>query len=369
MKGMNRVRYGLRLVVPLAGTVLLLSSCGGADSQTTSLDAGGTAPVPAAAPERNASFAGGGADAGAHEAESSLTADAQARQEKAGQAQSTPLKPAPQDRAIIYTAEMTVRAKEVTAAADRARQIVTAAGGHLASERSEANPGGKGSALLIFKVPPTAYPGMLERLGRELGTRESLQQNTEDVTEQVADVESRLKSSKAALDSLRTLLGKAKTIGEVLKVEREVSDREAELESLQARQRTLASQTSMATLTLRLIGPTVKVRKVKKEPAGFLGGLRTGWNAFVTAVKVGLTVLGVLLPWLIAAVPLWLLTVLVLRRRRRGASPAPSPGGGSGGGAGSRGGASGADDTGDTGGTGGTGDAGQVNDTPGSGRG
>ncbi|GHH64619.1 hypothetical protein GCM10017673_07570 [Streptosporangium violaceochromogenes] len=363
------MRYGLRLVVPLAGTVLLLSSCGGVNRQTGSYDAGEAAPVPAAAPERNASLSGGGADT--RETGSGLTADGPVVQEKAGQTQSVQVKPAPQDRAIIYTAEMTVRAKEVTAAADRARQIVTAAGGHLASERSEANPGGKGSALLIFKIPPAAYPGMLDRLGRELGTRESLQQNTEDVTEQVADVESRLKSSKAALDSLRTLLGKAKTIGEVLKVEREVSDREAELEALQARQRTLASQTSTATLTLRLIGPTVKVRKIEKEPAGFLGGLRTGWKALVTAVKVGLTVLGVLLPWLIAAVPLWLLTVFVLRRRRGGASPAPSPGGGRGGsgdtrGANDRAGVSGAEATGGTDDTDG---AGRADDTPGAGRG
>jgi hypothetical protein len=216
---------------------------------------------------------------------------------------------------------MTVRAKDVTVAADRARQIVTAAGGYLAMEKSGSYSGGEGSANLVFKVPPGVYPSTVDRLGKDLGTRESLQQNTEDVTEQVADVESRLKSAKAALDSLRTLLKRADTIGQVLEVEREVSNRESELESLQARRKSLASQTSMATLTLNLVGPAAVIPEVEEEPSGFLAGLKTGWSGFVTAVRVALTLLGVLLPWLLVIVPVWLLVAFVLRRNRRNAPP------------------------------------------------
>ncbi|MFC7649642.1 DUF4349 domain-containing protein [Streptosporangium lutulentum] len=228
----------------------------------------------------------------------------------------------PQDRAIVYTAEMTVRAKDVTVAADKARRLVTTAGGYLAMEKSGSFSGGEGSATLVFKIPPGAYPGAVDRLGKDLGTRESLQQNTEDVTEQVADVESRLKSAKAALDSLRTLMKRAETIGQVLEVEREVSNRESELESLQARQKSLASQTSMATLTLNLVGPAAVIPEVEEESSGFLAGLEAGWNGFVTTVKVVLTVLGALLPWLIVIVPVWLLVAFVLRRNRRNAPPA-----------------------------------------------
>ncbi|MFI6454323.1 DUF4349 domain-containing protein [Streptosporangium amethystogenes] len=301
---MSRFRYGPRLAVLLTGLTLLVSACGGGSLQSTSYE--GAAPAadmqaggqPRVAAPENASKAGGDSP------------------------QTGQVRIVPQDRAIVYTAEMTVRAKEVTAAADRARQIVTSVGGYLAMENSDAHSDGEGSATLVFKIPPGNYPGTLDRLGKELGTRESLRQNTEDVTEQVADVESRLKSAKAALDSLRTLLKRANTIGEVLKVEREVSDRESELESLQARQKTLASQTSAATLTLNLVGPAAVVQKKEDdEPAGFLGGLRTGWQAFVVAVKHGLTLLGVLLPWLIVIVPAWLLTAFLLRRRRNGERP------------------------------------------------
>ncbi|MER7208377.1 DUF4349 domain-containing protein [Streptosporangium sp. NPDC000239] len=229
-----------------------------------------------------------------------------------------------QDRAIIYTAELTVRAKDVVAAADTARRIVTTAGGYLSTEKSDTGYGDRASTSLTFKVPPSAYPGVLQRLGGELGRRESLQQNTEDVTEQVADVESRLRSSQAALDSLRSLMKKAKTIGEVLDVEREVSAREADLESLQARQKTLASQTSMATLTLNLIGPEVTVEEPEEESPGFLGGLRSGWRSLVSAVGIGLVVLGALLPWL-AVLGLVGLAVVLLRRLFRGGSAPAAP--------------------------------------------
>ncbi|MEV4094870.1 DUF4349 domain-containing protein [Streptosporangium saharense] len=291
---MRKLAYG----VCVAAIALSLSSCSGSGSQGVP-DMGGSAER-AAAPLA---------------AEYSQRKPEAAPKDQAGDEQ---VKLVAQDRAIIYTAELTVRAKDVVTAADTARRIVTAAGGHLATEKSDTSSGDRASTSLTFKVPPTAYPAVLQRLGGELGRRESLQQNTEDVTEQVADVESRLRSQRAALDSLRALLKKAKTIGEVLDVEREVSSREADLESLQARQKTLASQTSMATLTLNLIGPEVTVEDPEEDSPGFLGGLRSGWRALVSAVETGLVVLGALLPWLVALVLLWLAVAFLRRLFRRG---------------------------------------------------
>ncbi|MER5646733.1 DUF4349 domain-containing protein [Streptosporangium sp. NPDC002524] len=315
---MSRFRYGPRLAIPLVGLALLVSACASNEVQSTSDLA---APAPAA--ESNA----GGSGVRAPEADSA-SRQAAGKDAASPDSQNTAqVRVVPEDRAIVYTAEMTVRAKDVTAAADRARQIVTTAGGYLARERSDAHSDGEGSATLVFKIPPGNYPGTLDRLGRDLGTRESLQQNTKDVTEQVADVESRLKSAKAALDSLRTLLKRANTIGEVLEVEREVSNRESELESLQARQRTLASQTSMATLTLNLVGPAAVVQEPDDEPSGFFGGLETGWKAFVSAAKIGLTLLGVLLPWLVLIGLVWLVLAFLLRLRRGGRDERGGPGG------------------------------------------
>lgn len=231
------------------------------------------------------------------------------------------------ERALVRSAEMTVRAKDVAAAAEKATRIATEAGGYVSEEQSDSSTAAGSSTRITFKVPPDRYATVLKRFGTELGTRESLTQRTEDVTEEVADVKSRIKSAEAAIDQFRALLRRAEKIGEILEIEREISARTAELESLQARQKALASLTGMATITLHLIGPAVEVPEDEDEPEGFLGGLVTGWRALVAATKVGLTVLGVLLPWLLA-IGLLVLLVWPLARllsRTRLVSPRPRP--------------------------------------------
>src|SRR5690606_30831817 len=118
---------------------------------------------------------------------------------------------APTDRAIVYTAQLTVRVQDVAGAAERAKTIVLGADGYVAQEQSDSYSRGD-RTVITFKVPPQRYPDVLARLGRDLGKRESLHQSTEDVTEEVADVDSRVKSARAALDQFRGLLSEADTI-------------------------------------------------------------------------------------------------------------------------------------------------------------
>ncbi|WP_380706550.1 DUF4349 domain-containing protein [Sphaerisporangium corydalis] len=312
------------MAVALAAVVLTLSGCGGADSQSS--DGGGMAAAPvqnqAAQPER-ATAGGVAKDAGvpAPKATSASGAPSTVEVEKA-------------DRAIVYTGEMTVRVKDVAAASDRAKQTVTAAGGRLDREQA-ASYSGEDTSTLVFKIPPANYPGIVDRLGKELGKRQSINLGTDDVTQQVADVESRVKSARSSLEQVRTFLAKAKTITEVLEVEREISSREADLESLQAQQTSLASQTAMGTLTLRLVrvgGPPTAKPKAKPAP-NFLSGLKSGWGALTGTTRVVLTVIGALLPWLVVLAVLWIAYAAVRRRvpslpypaRRRRPAPGVPP--------------------------------------------
>ena len=52
------------------------------------------------------------------------------------------------------------------------------------------------------------------------------------------------------------------------------------------------------------------------EPTGFLGGLASGWRAFLASMTVALTVIGALVPWLIALSIIGLPLLVWLRRRR-----------------------------------------------------
>ncbi|WP_188187265.1 DUF4349 domain-containing protein [Nonomuraea sp. SYSU D8015] len=311
---MRRIRHGIALSAACAA--LLLTGCGGGTATPQSATG-------AAAPEMATE------DSGSAAQDQRALKRAQPQQTSKDGLVSN-VKVTLQDRQVIYTGNMSVRVKRVSAAVDLAKQIVTAAGGYLSKEESSSATESQETATLEFKIPPNAYGGVIGRFGKELGTQLSLNQATQDVTLQVADVNSRLKSAEQALESLRSLLKRADTIGQVLDVEREISAREADLESLQAQQKELAAQVSMATLTLRLLGPVAVDEEPEEEPAGFLGGLKSGWNALVSTVKVLLTVLGAVLPWLVASLPLVALLVYLVRRNRarrpRLASPPPGAG-------------------------------------------
>ncbi|MEV5708464.1 DUF4349 domain-containing protein [Actinoallomurus sp. NPDC052274] len=225
-------------------------------------------------------------------------------------------------QAIVYTASVTVRAGDVTAAASRAKQIVTGAGGYIGGEDAETSSGSRPGTTITFKVPAARYAEVLDRLGSaRIGRRTSLQQHAEDVTQEVADVDSRVASAKATLASFRALLAKATTVSEVIQVEQEISQRESDLESLQARQRTLARQTAYATVTLRVEGGGAPA---KRRTHGFTGGLAAGWRAFTAFVGVLTLVLGWALPFLVVAAVIGL-PVYGLRRRRRLSRPGAEP--------------------------------------------
>ncbi|MEV3978837.1 DUF4349 domain-containing protein [Nonomuraea sp. NPDC049758] len=307
---MRRIRLGIALS---ACATLLLAGCGGGSVEMTSGGSPALASQGMAAPEAR-DLAAPKKQAAPQDGDSAVSGVKLAQRQL--------------DRQVIYTGSMTVRAKQVTSAAQQAKQLVTAAGGYLSKEEAESAGDTEDSALLEFKIPPTRYADVTARLGKELGKQLSMTQGTQDVTLQVADVESRLKSAQKSLESLRTLLKKAGTIGQVLEVEREINSREADLEALQAQQKELATQVAMATLTLRLVGPVTVVEDPAEEPAGFLGGLKTGWEALVSFTKTALTVVGALLPWLLVLAPLVAVAVFLVRRNRarRPAPPAaPEP--------------------------------------------
>lgn len=305
---MSRIRYGTAV---LAVVAFLAAGCGGGESMSDSAG-GSVAPVyDAAAPA--APTAQAADDAGRAESEADAGGESRAK---------AAVTIAPAERSIVYTAELTVEAANVAAAADRAKAVVTGAGGYVAEERGDSS-STRDRSVITFKVPPPRYPDVLAQLGRDLGKRRSVHQNAQDVTEEVADVASRVKSAEATLGQFRTLLSKATKIGEILEIEREIADREAELESLQARQKALAAQTGMATVTLTLLAQP-KAKKPKEETSGFLAGLRSGWDAMVTSAKVALTVLGLLLPWLVLGAVAWFAGLAIVRRLRRRTPPAAS---------------------------------------------
>jgi hypothetical protein len=114
----------------------------------------------------------------------------------------------------------------------------------------------------------------------------------------------------------------------VIKLESELSTRQSDLEALEARLSYLSDQAAMSTISLTILSPAATPAP-EPDTSGFVGGLRSGWDALVS-VLVGLaTVAGALLPFLgvvlLLGIPSWLAARGINRRRRTDAPAPPSP--------------------------------------------
>jgi hypothetical protein len=219
-------------------------------------------------------------------------------------------------RAIVYTGSITVRVKDVNQAAAQATGFATGAGGFVGGDkRSSAS--GAADATLELRVPSAKFFGVVDQLAG-LGAEEQRGINTEDVTEQTLDLDARITTQQARVDSGRRLLAQAKGLSDLVMLENELAKREADLASLTAKKRHLADLTALSTITVVLLDPAAAVAKSDDSPTGFLGGLKNGWKALLASLAVLLTVIGALLPWLIAiGLPVWGVLWLVRRLRPR----------------------------------------------------
>lgn len=314
-----------RLAAALAGLAALaaLTACSSSDGGGDSSEAGVTsADMGVADPERAAAPADGSGDraydsGGLADDTAALTdglteelADGQAGQD--GQA-GEPVEVG--TTAVIATGTVELEAEDVGKARFDIRKLVDQFRGTVTQQETTTGDEGEvTTARLVVRVPSDRFTDAQAAL-EEVGTLTGSDSAAEDVTTEVLDIEARVRAQRKSVERIEALLAQAENLQQVVSIENQLARRQADLDSLVSRQKWLADQTSLSTLT-------VYVEKTEKEEAdeeetagGFLGGLRDGWDSFVAGGAVALTVVGFALPWvallLLIGVPLW----MVVRRR------------------------------------------------------
>jgi len=304
----GRTRHGaiaglmIGSVMLAGGTFLAGCSAGSSSSSASSAGEAKAASGPVAAP----------APIGGQASAASLGNGA--AQPSAGTGTTARLAPA---NDIVYTAQLTIRAASVSSTAAKAAQITESAGGYVSNEAVSANPDhpSEATASVQLKIPVATYQVTLGQLEGGLGTQLSLQQQSQDVTQQVADVNSQVTSDMAAISQLRALLSHAGSISDLLTVQNQINAEESSLEAMQAQQRALDHEASYATLTLTILGPkAAPLVHRPKAPPSLAGGLGAGWRALRVTVSWTLAFLGVLAPFAVIGA---LAVFAVYRGRRR----------------------------------------------------
>jgi hypothetical protein len=226
-------------------------------------------------------------------------------------------------RSVIKTAQVSLESKDLGPVRDEIDRLLGRYGGYVDNEETLNDSQGRvSSSTLRLRVPAQDFDAVLTGF-EDFATVTDVQQTAEDVTTEVIDVDARVRTAEVSLQRLRTFLGRADTVDAVIRLESEIAEREAELASLRAQQRYLDDQTSLATLTVHMTRSDSPRKEDPLSDAGFLTGLRNGWQALVDVAVVASTVAGALLPFLLvgAAVLVPLLVWLRSRRRRRTGRP------------------------------------------------
>jgi hypothetical protein len=331
------------MIIAALATLAALAGCSsGASSSSPAAGAAASVPGAAAAQAPNAAAlptASAASSAASASGSSGGFAAAGTTSREGGAAQDTSARYLPDDQQLVYTAQLTVRAKNVGAALSTATSIVTAAGGYVSDESSTGagagQPASSATATVTLKIPAAVYPATLARLtGTGLGTQLSLRQQAQDVTQQVADVGSQVTSDEAAISQLRALLKDAGSVSALLVVQDQINTETSALESMLAQQQALNHETAFATVTLTLVGPKAAVKaKAKAKPApppGLASGLTGGWRAFRLTLDWLLAIVGAVAPFAAIVVVIAGGAWWIRRRIARSASASggSAPGGG-----------------------------------------
>jgi hypothetical protein len=236
---------------------------------------------------------------------------------------------------VTRNASLDLRVKDVAAGAARVRAIALGLQAQVLSEQiGGSDPGGPvplqegtvppvaqtASGTLTLSVPADKLDTALDQISRQVGTVLRRTTASQDVTAQYVYTESRLKTMRASVERVRDLMTQAKDIGQVVALESELSRRQADLESLESQLGALKNSVERSTVTVSLSTPGHE----PETSNGFVGGLRSGWDAFAASAGGLLTALGAVLPFatffaLVGAAVLWFL------RRRAAHSPATPP--------------------------------------------
>ena len=232
-------------------------------------------------------------------------------------------------KAIIRTGEVSLTAKDLAKVRDDIDALMAAVGGSVGSEESSHDRHGRlEQSTVVLRVPVEKFKAAKSAL-MKMGKLQTSDETSKDVTTQVIDVEERVQTLQNSLDDLQRFQRSAKDVKDLLDFEEKITQRQSELQSLKAQQAYLTDQTSMSTITVHLSTPEKYVPPPDAlEGAGFLAGLKAGWNALVDVFVVSLTVFGAVLPFLgvalLVGVPTWL-GIRTLVRRRKVTPPAEAP--------------------------------------------
>lgn len=251
-----------------------------------------------------------------------------APEEKTVQNDSKTAAPVPQNRKVIYTADMSVRVKSYQEAVSSIQKTLASLGGYVMESNTYSGEEDQPQeGTLTVKVPQEAFQSFLNTVEKGSIKVENQTVSGQDVTEEYVDLESRLKSKKTVEERLLSFMKEAQKTEDLLKISNDLSAVQEEIEQLTGRINYLNNQTAFATVSIHLSENKINVpglenenlntwQKTKQQFMESINTLLSAGSAIIVFTAGNLPVLAVLF---LAGFAIW----LAVRKRMNRNNPAP----------------------------------------------
>lgn len=208
-----------------------------------------------------------------------------------------PQEPPDAKRDVVKTASLTVTVPNTSDAADKAAVLVENADGRVDSRSEDAGSDrGLARTSIVLRVPVAKLDGLVREL-KTLGTVQSAETRSEDVTAQRVDLDARIKALQTSVDRLLAIMRDAKDPDALIKAEDALSERQAELDSLRAQRDQLGDRIDYSTVDVTFIAEQIG-GPAPQQYEGFTGQVERGWDAMGSLLGNLILLFGLLLPWL-----------------------------------------------------------------------
>ncbi|MCS7468924.1 DUF4349 domain-containing protein [Stieleria sp. ICT_E10.1] len=212
------------------------------------------------------------------------------------------------NRKIIYTADVELVVDDFAVFERQISGVISSHGGYAAERSSDRRHGDHRGGTWVIRVPVANYDAFLSGLD-SIGFARSRSETSDDVTEAYVDLEARI-SNKQKLEEriLAMLEQRPGKLTDLMEIERELSRVREEIERMEGRMRVLKDQTSLATVTLRVVEEATY-----QPPAAptFSDRIAAAWGGSIRSIgqiATGLVIVAVaVIPWAVMLVPIALL--------------------------------------------------------------
>ncbi len=218
-----------------------------------------------------------------------------------------------ENQKLIRNASLSLEVKSVVDALRDARKVANNHSAMLSDSRIEGDDDGTRRGVITIRVPSERFDAAIDDF-KGIGEVKGQSTEVKDVTKAYLDLETRLQVKRETEQRLRELLrsGTGK-VTDVLKVERELERVVTEIERMEGERRYYDQQIALSTIVLNLFEAKARPGPISAAFSSSLQVLSLSFSALIYVVIV-------LVPWLLAAVLVWVIVALVrrfVRARRR----------------------------------------------------